>query len=91
MEHKEEDKTADETVALSHLKFLISFIEDEYAEQVSEIGSYIANGEISFDLLWAIMHYRMPVFTNCSHWSTSLGVDKWNGRREDRWAHGVRT
>lgn len=56
MDYKEEDKTADETVALSHLKFLISFIEDEYAEQVSEIGSYINNGEISFDLLWAIMH-----------------------------------
>lgn len=87
MDYKEEDKKVEETVALSHLKFLISFIEDEYAEQVSEIGSYINNGEISFDLLWAIMHYRVPVFTNCTvtgqprlGWINGMDVVKIDGR-----------
>ena len=52
------DKTEDETTQASHLKLLLDFFRSEYGSQLAEIESLKKHGEITFDLLWAIMRPR---------------------------------
>lgn len=58
-------KTDEELKALEHLEFLINFIGEEYSGMVNEINTYLLRGEITFDLLWAILLPQTPIYTEC--------------------------
>ena len=60
-----EDKSEDDILTHDHLKFLIEFISEEFANLINKINAYLAHGEITFDLLWAILLPRTPLFTKC--------------------------
>lgn len=60
-----EDRTEDEALACDHLKFLIEFVSEEFADLINEINAYLAHGEITFSLLWAILLPRTPLYTKC--------------------------
>jgi hypothetical protein len=44
---------------------LISFLEDDYAHTLQKIADLTNNGEITFDLLWAIFLPQTLLFTLC--------------------------
>lgn len=52
-------------MACDHLKFLIEFVSEEFAELINEINTYLSHGEITFSLLWAILLPRTPLYTKC--------------------------
>lgn len=58
-------KTDEESTALAHLEFLINFICEEYSGIVNEINTYLSQGQITYDLLWAILLPQTPLYTEC--------------------------
>lgn len=58
-------KTDEELKALEHLEFLINFISKEYSGMVNEINAYLLRGEITYDLLWALLLPQTPLYTEC--------------------------
>lgn len=58
-------KTDEELKALEHLEFLINFISEEYSGMVNEINAYLLRGEITYDLLWAILLPQTPLYMEC--------------------------
>ena len=50
---------------MTHLSFLLNFIRSEYASLLSELSSLLSNGEITFELLWAIFTPKTILYTPC--------------------------
>ncbi|THH06995.1 hypothetical protein EW146_g9450 [Bondarzewia mesenterica] len=50
---------------VTHVSFLIDFLETEYSTTVKKIHDLVSHGEITFDLLWAIFPPLSIVFTSC--------------------------
>jgi hypothetical protein len=48
-----------------HLNLLIEFLETEYAPTLRKIANLVTHGEITFDLLWAILLPQSVIFTSC--------------------------
>ncbi|KAJ6616286.1 hypothetical protein B0H10DRAFT_1949311 [Mycena sp. CBHHK59/15] len=48
-----------------HLRFLIDFLEAEYAVLLQKMRGFVQNGEITFDLLWAVFVPGDVIFTLC--------------------------
>ena len=53
-------------ITLEHLSFFIDFINDEYSELIQKISRYLTRGEITYELLWAILLPRTPMYTECA-------------------------
>jgi hypothetical protein len=68
------DIPADEDRTTEHLSFLVDFLETEYAPILRKIGNLIAHGEITFDLLWAILLPQSVIFTSCGTTSEPRAV-----------------
>lgn len=63
---KEDGATTQEARLTSqHLSYFVSFLEREYAATLNEISSLIENGEVNFDLLWAILKPNSTLYTKC--------------------------
>lgn len=60
-----EGKSEDESLACDHLKFLVEFVSEEFADLIKKINVYLSHGEITFSLLWAILLRRTPLYTKC--------------------------
>ncbi|KAH7100152.1 P-loop containing nucleoside triphosphate hydrolase protein [Auriculariales sp. MPI-PUGE-AT-0066] len=61
------DTSADNLTSSRHLKLLLDFLRQEHGEQLKEIATLKAHGEITFDLLWAVMRPRTLLFLpNCN-------------------------
>lgn len=59
------ENSDEEEETVSHLSFLIKFLETEYAPLIRKIDILATHGEITFDLIWAIFLPSMIVFTLC--------------------------
>lgn len=60
-----EQKTEDDLHTLQHLSFLLNFLRSEYASLLNELSSLLFNGEITFDLMWAIFTPKTILYTPC--------------------------
>ncbi len=54
-------------ITIEHLAFLVDFINTEHASTLKEVKSLLANGEISFDLAWALFVPRTVMYTPWSY------------------------
>ncbi|KAJ7181538.1 P-loop containing nucleoside triphosphate hydrolase protein [Mycena crocata] len=60
-----EDAVAAESTKKQHQAFLVDFLEEEYSDVLREIRDFIAQGKITFDLLWAIFVPGDVILTSC--------------------------
>ncbi|KAH7106087.1 P-loop containing nucleoside triphosphate hydrolase protein [Auriculariales sp. MPI-PUGE-AT-0066] len=56
------DKTDEDIARAQHLKLLLEFFRHEHGAQIAELESLRQHGEITFDLMWAIMRPRTLIF-----------------------------
>lgn len=50
---------------VAHLDLLINYIETTYADTTIRLLSLLMNGEITYDLLWALFKPNAIIFTTC--------------------------
>jgi hypothetical protein len=55
-----------DTPGQKHLLLLVNFLKEAYATTNSRLLALLKNGEITYDLLWALFKPSTPVFTICS-------------------------
>lgn len=55
--------TDDQVETIKHLKFFIRFMESEYESTLREIATLLAQGKMTFDLLWAILLPAVTIVT----------------------------
>lgn len=60
-----DDLDEEQSSTLEQLRFLISFLNEEFAEQINELNGLLSHGEITFNLLWAIFLPKIPLYTEC--------------------------
>ena len=58
-------KSEEETLTSKHLDFFLKYIRDEHRSTLSTLQALLAHGEITFDLLWAILVPRSIILTKC--------------------------
>lgn len=63
---KENARGSEIVLAHEHLSFFLSFLQSEYSSTTSELASLLEHGEITFDLLWAILKPRSFLYTRCN-------------------------
>ena len=56
---------AKDRLYLEHLDLLIGFIQTTYKSTAQRLSSLLAEGEITYDLLWALVRPNSTVYTTC--------------------------
>lgn len=54
-----------DSITLTHLTFLLTFLRTEYAALLSELTTHLEHGEITYDHLWAVYVPRKLLFALC--------------------------
>ncbi|EJU02297.1 P-loop containing nucleoside triphosphate hydrolase protein, partial [Dacryopinax primogenitus] len=70
-----EAPTEDETTMITHLTILVEFLESEYQSTLEQVSGLVPHGEVSFELLWAILLPRTLMYTSCSTTDQSRAVE----------------
>jgi hypothetical protein len=71
-----------------HLFFLISFLDTEYATTIRKINDLVPHGQITFDLLWAILLPHSILFTTCETTNEPRAVRLRDLKKESHWLDG---
>ena len=65
MESFRSKSDAHDALYLEHLDLLIDFIQNTYKCTTQRLFSLLAEGEITYDLLWALVKPNSTVYTTC--------------------------
>ena len=66
------DDVGQDVAELKHLSLLADFIKSEYASTTDRLIPLLENGEITYDLLWALFKPNTIVYTTCLDTEKSL-------------------
>ncbi|KZT53091.1 P-loop containing nucleoside triphosphate hydrolase protein [Calocera cornea HHB12733] len=70
-----EEPTEDEKTTTIHLTILVEFLDTEYQSTLEQVNGLVPHGEITFELLWAILLPRTLMYTSCSTTDQSRAVE----------------
>jgi hypothetical protein len=85
---RSKDTASDDDRMIEHLSFLIKFLDTEYATTIRTINSLVPHGEITFDLLWAILLPHSIIFTMCKTTTEPRAVRLRELQRDTHWLNG---
>ncbi|KAJ7200434.1 P-loop containing nucleoside triphosphate hydrolase protein [Mycena pura] len=75
----------EESTTKEHLSFLVKFLESEYATLLKEARNLLQQGEITFDLLWAVFVPGEVIFAPCETTGEPRAFRLWNTRKRSDW------
>ncbi|KAJ7192662.1 P-loop containing nucleoside triphosphate hydrolase protein [Mycena pura] len=73
------------TTTKEHLSFLVEFLESEYATLLKGARDLLQQGEITFDLLWAVFVPGEVIFAPCETSGEPRAFRLWNMRKRSDW------
>ena len=79
------NKSEDQETKTSHLTFLIKFLNTNYAHDIGPIESLTQQGQITFNLLWAILVPGVTLYTKCTITREPRAVRLIKAEREIHW------
>jgi hypothetical protein len=82
---RSKDIASDDDRMTEHLSFLINFLDTEYATTIRKVNDLISHGEITFDLLWAILLPHSVIFTMCKTTTEPRAVRLRHSQRVADW------